>query len=134
MLCERAQWSDRTTSTQPASRGAKHRATRMGGHERSAAMTTHLLAKALMKVFPVFPASPEENFGDLQEVFRHDSFLKADAQRRAALMLESSRCKYESEIAYPWDNYFGMDLRPLLAGKEALDLGCFTGGRGVAWG
>jgi ubiquinone/menaquinone biosynthesis C-methylase UbiE len=34
---------------------------------------------------------------------------------------------------YPWDNYFGTDLSSFLQGKMALDIGCFTGGRSVAW-
>lgn len=93
----------------------------------------HRLAKALMKTMPAFPPSPEGSAGELQEVFRHESFLQAEPSRRLAIMLDSSRSKYQSEIDYPWDHYFGIDLHPLLAGKEALDLGCFTGGRGIAW-
>ena len=96
-------------------------------------LNPHRVAKALMKAMPATPASPEQAIGDLQEVFRHDLFLKAEPGRRAQIMLESSRNKYQSEIDYPWDHYFGFELRPLLCGKEALDLGCFTGGRGVAW-
>lgn len=96
-------------------------------------MITSQLAKALMKVYPAYPTSPEEKIGDLQEVFHHELFLTGEPRQRAAIMLESSRSKYESEVAYPWEHYFGMDLRPLLTGKEALDLGCFNGGRGVAW-
>jgi len=49
------------------------------------------------------------------------------------IMLKSSESKYENEYNYSWDNYFGFSLRPLLEGKTALDLGCFTGGRTVAW-
>jgi SAM-dependent methyltransferase len=48
-------------------------------------------------------------------------------------MHTSSRFFYENERAYAWDNYFGRDLKPLLAGTEILDLGCFTGGRDAAW-
>ena len=96
-------------------------------------MMAYRLAKAVMKAIPATPASPEQAIGDLQEVFRHDLFLKAEPRRRAVIMLESSRNKYESEIDYPWDHYFGFDLRPVLTGKEVLDLGCFTGGRAVAW-
>lgn len=91
------------------------------------------LAKALMKAMPSRPEPPGEKVGELQEVFRHERFLGAQPGQRAAMMLESSRSKYQSELEYPWDAYFGIDLRPMLAGKEALDLGCFSGGRGVAW-
>ena len=96
-------------------------------------MITLQLAKALMKALPVRPEPPDERVGDLQEVFRHERFLSADPRQRAAIMLASSQSKYDSEIEYPWDAYFGVDLRPMLAGREALDLGCFSGGRGVAW-
>ncbi len=91
------------------------------------------LAKSFMKMWEVVPASPDDRVGELQEVFRHRVFLDGDEAARKAIMLESSRSKYESEIAYPWDHYFGTSLAPLLADKTALDLGCFTGGRSVAW-
>lgn len=48
-------------------------------------------------------------------------------------MLSSSESKYNSEVNYPWDHYFGINLFPLHHGKYVLDLGCFTGGRSVAW-
>jgi SAM-dependent methyltransferase len=97
------------------------------------AMIAVQLAKTLMKALPARPEPPGEKVGELQEVFRHERFLAAEPRQRAAIMLDSSRSKYQSEVDYPWDAYFGIDLRPRLAGREALDLGCFTGGRGVAW-
>ena len=48
-------------------------------------------------------------------------------------MLRSSSSSYHDELAYPWDNYFNADLLPLLEGADVLDLGCFNGGRSVAW-
>lgn len=48
-------------------------------------------------------------------------------------MIASAQGIYEDELRYPWDNYFGRDLTPLVKGAHALDLGCFTGGRAVAW-
>ena len=91
------------------------------------------LAKSLMKSWQAFPPSPSTDVGELQEVFRHAIFVNGTEAERKAIMLESSESKYRSELAYPWDQYFGMDLSPLLQGKAVLDLGCFTGGRGVAW-
>lgn len=96
-------------------------------------MTTVQLAKLLMKRWEAFPSSPSANVGELQEVFRHTIFVNGTEAERTAIMLESSESKYQTELAYPWDHYFGIDLSPLLQGKVALDLGCFTGGRGVAW-
>jgi 2-polyprenyl-3-methyl-5-hydroxy-6-metoxy-1,4-benzoquinol methylase len=91
------------------------------------------LAKSFMKMREAIPASPEDRVGELQEIFRHRRFLDGSEADRKAIMLSSSQSKYESELAYPWDHYFGTNLAPLLDGKVALDLGCFTGGRSVAW-
>ncbi len=91
------------------------------------------LAKSLMKRWEAFPPPPGENAGEFQEVFRHAVFVKGTEAERKAIMLASSESKYRNELAYPWDHYFGIDLAPLLQSKVALDLGCFTGGRGAAW-
>jgi len=91
------------------------------------------LAKSFMKRWEAFPPSPSVDAGELQEVFRHEIFVNGTDAERKAIMLESSQSKYRTELAYPWDHYFGRDLAPLLQGKVALDLGCFTGGRGAAW-
>jgi ubiquinone/menaquinone biosynthesis C-methylase UbiE len=96
-------------------------------------MMSVALAKSFMRMKEHVPAPPERGIGELQEVFRHRVFVEGSEADRKAIMLESSRSKYQSELAYPWDHYFGMDLRPLLQGNVALDLGCFTGGRSVAW-
>lgn len=71
--------------------------------------------------------------GQLAEVFRHPLFLEADDARRKTMLLASAQAKYQSEQEYPWDAYFGFSLTPELAGADALDLGCFTGGRTLAW-
>ena len=91
------------------------------------------IAKLLMKLREQIPTSPDINVGELQEIFRHDIFMKASEQIKKEIMLKSSNTKYESELEYPWDNYFGIDLSPYLNNKTILDLGCFNGGRGVAW-
>lgn len=96
-------------------------------------MTTVQLAKFLMRRWETRPPEPTEVVGELSEVFRHPVFLEADEEERRAIMLRSSEAKYRSEMAYPWDHYFGVELAPLLRGKTILDHGCFTGGRGVAW-
>jgi len=92
------------------------------------------LAKRMMRLHEVFPLPPTgEHVGELQEIFDHPRFTHGSGDERRAMMEASALAKYRSEMEYPWDNYFGMDLRPWLKGKRALDLGCFTGGRGVAW-
>ncbi|HJY74997.1 MAG TPA: class I SAM-dependent methyltransferase [Burkholderiales bacterium] len=93
-----------------------------------------LLAKRMMQLREVFPLPPTgEHVGELQEVFDHPRFVHGSEKERRAMMQASALAKYKSELEYPWDHYFGMELRPWLEGKRVLDLGCFTGGRGVAW-
>jgi ubiquinone/menaquinone biosynthesis C-methylase UbiE len=89
------------------------------------------LAKAAMKAREnkPDPASP----GGLQEVFNLREFVEAPESGRQQVMFESSQVKYREEVDYPWDNYFEMDIAPLLRGKRVLDMGCFNGGRGAAW-
>lgn len=96
-------------------------------------MVSIRVAKWAMKQWEAFPIPPGETVGECSEIFHHPKFTDASADERRTIMAQSAASKYQSELAYPWDHYFGMDLRPLLAGKRVLDLGCFTGGRGVAW-
>src|SRR6185369_14686777 len=97
------------------------------------AMNTVVLAKALMKLSEARSASPAKEIGTCQELFHHERFTRAADAERRAIMLASSQKKYAEELAYPWDSYFGVDLTPYLTGREVLDLGCFNGGRSVAW-
>jgi SAM-dependent methyltransferase len=96
-------------------------------------MDTVALARFLMTRFETSPVSPDVDVGRLQEVFRHPIFLDGSTAHRQRIMLQSSDSSYGDELAYPWDNYFNMELFPLLEGADALDLGCFNGGRGAAW-
>ena len=91
------------------------------------------VAKWVMRLREQRPPPPEETIGDLAEVFDHAMFVGGTEDTRRAIMWESSRTKFEREVAEPWDAYFGIDLVPLLRGARVLDLGCFTGGRSVAW-
>lgn len=91
------------------------------------------IAKSLIQRFASVPVPPNESVGELEEVFHHPAFLERSENERKAIMLKSSESHYDSEVQYPWDHYFGVDLSPLLREKTALDLGCFTGGRSVAW-
>jgi ubiquinone/menaquinone biosynthesis C-methylase UbiE len=96
-------------------------------------MYTIRIAKSIMKMFERYPHFSEDSVGELNEIFNHEIFLSADDYDRKSIMYKSSESKYKSEIQYPWDNYFGFNLKPLLQGKTALDLGCFNGGRSLAW-
>lgn len=90
------------------------------------------IAKFLMKLREQIPTSPAITIGELQEIFRHDLYIKASEPIKKEVMYKSSNAKYVSELEYPWDNYFGVDISPYLNNKTILDLGCFNGGRGVA--
>jgi len=96
-------------------------------------MNTVKLAKSLMKLRERWPRSPDDEVGELQEVFNHKVYLDASDEIKKEIMLKSSTAKFHGEFDYPWDAYFGMDLAPLLHNKTILDVGCFTGGRSAAW-
>lgn len=76
------------------------------------------LAKRLMLLFPAYPSFNNPGLG---ERVRTDP---ATADQEA----EHS---YEEEGRYPIDNYLG--FTPPLANLEVLDLGCYCGGKAVAW-
>lgn len=96
-------------------------------------MASVRMAKWAMRRWEVFPPSPDDHVGECQEIFNHSRFTHGLEPDRLSMMQRSAETKYESERAYPWDHYFGIDLNPLLRGATVLDLGCFTGGRSVAW-
>ena len=73
------------------------------------------------------------NGAELNEIINHPNFIGASEADRITLLMRSAETKYESERRYSWDHYFGIDLRPELAGKHAMDLGSLYGGRSVAW-
>ena len=103
------------------------------GGEYADGMDTVALARFLMTRFEAVPVAPDIEVGKLQEVFRHPDFLNASGDDRRRIMLQSSESSYQDELVYSWENYFDVELVPLLEGADALDLGCFNGGRSVAW-
>lgn len=102
-------------------------------NRRKRFMNTAKIAKFLMKLFERHPVSPSDKVTGLNEVFRHPNFIDGSESEKKKIMFESSRFKFQNETEYPWDQYFGIDLRPLLKGKAVLDIGCHTGGRSAAW-
>lgn len=86
-----------------------------------------------MQRFEYVPPEPTETVGGRNEVFRHQVFTEGSDAERLRIMLASAQFVYDDELRHPWDDYFARDLTPLLEGAHALDLGCFTGGRAVAW-
>lgn len=96
-------------------------------------MSSKDLTKFLMKLAVARPSVDGENVWELQEIFHHPIFLNGSDAEKKEIMRRCSLAKYNNEMAYPWDHYFGLDLRPLLEGKTVLDLGCLTGGRCIAW-
>ncbi len=93
---------------------------------------TVALAKRAMRLRELTPPDPREDDGGLSEIFRHESFTAGSPAEREEIMRRSSHSRYEDEQDFPWDTYFGQSLKPWVSG-DVLDLGCFTGGRAVAW-
>jgi len=91
----------------------------------------NIIIKRAMKLFGRKPTS--KDIIAWSEIFCHDSFTKGTKEERERIMLESSEYRYCYENQHPWDAYFRVDIAPLLEGEIVLDLGCFTGGRAVAW-
>ncbi len=91
------------------------------------------LAKRLMLLAPSFPSDRDES---LNEVFRHPRFLNSTPEEKRAAMLASARWREREEEAKPFfQTYFpGLDPAAYIRGKSLFDFGCFTGGRGIAWG
>jgi SAM-dependent methyltransferase len=90
------------------------------------------IAKRMMRLAASDPPDPRQTVGELSEVFQHPLFTDGSEVDRERIMRVSSESRYEDEKAFPWDNYFGQSVKPWVTG-DALDLGCFTGGRAVAW-
>lgn len=114
------------------SQNGNQRAMRDGARaeESALARARGALLRLLMRSAAVEPRSDDLELG---EIFAHPSFDRAPAAARQELLLASARARMEDERAHPFDRYFGRDLAPLLADASVLELGCFTGGRGVTW-
>ncbi|MEO6932559.1 MAG: class I SAM-dependent methyltransferase [Chitinophagaceae bacterium] len=91
------------------------------------------IAKFIMKRFQRFPSKSDAKAGLLQEIFNHKTFLSGTDAEKKQIMLNASNSKFEDELGFPVDKYFGFSLRPYLEGKTVLDLGCLTGGRSAVW-
>jgi ubiquinone/menaquinone biosynthesis C-methylase UbiE len=96
-------------------------------------MLTTYIAKFLMRFWEVRPDPDSPQACLLHELFFHNRFVHGSQAEKNAIMLNASLAKYDEELDYPWDHYFGVDLRPMLHGRTVLDLGSSTGGRGAAW-
>ena len=85
-----------------------------------------------MKLFPAFPEASQLS---LSEIFKHKSFIGAGENNKRKIMLNSAQWRFDYEREHPFEEaYFKkLDLKDLLQDKIVLDLGCFTGGRSVAW-
>jgi 2-polyprenyl-3-methyl-5-hydroxy-6-metoxy-1,4-benzoquinol methylase len=78
-------------------------------------------------------STPSEDDLRLNETFRHPSFTQSDPETQQRIMRASSELPYHHDQRHPsLERHFSIDLRPLLAGKRVLDIGCYTGGRSVA--
>ena len=92
------------------------------------------MIKYLMKIFSSLPSKDNpENW----EIFNHNDYLKASENKKREIRRSSCIARYniEKDIKYSWmENYFLKNIdQKELENKVLLDLGCFTGGRLLAW-
>jgi SAM-dependent methyltransferase len=87
----------------------------------------------LQRLMRLGTAEPQPTDLSLGEIFQHPSFLAADGEARRARLIAAASYRRDDEEAHPFERYFGRELAPLLAGQRVLDLGCFVGGRSLAW-
>lgn len=70
----------------------------------------------------------------MAEVFQTDAFRQGSPAYRKEVMHASSQWRYDYEKSQqPFPKTLGHAPSPYLREKIVLDLGCFTGGRGVCW-
>jgi ubiquinone/menaquinone biosynthesis C-methylase UbiE len=88
------------------------------------------LAKRAMRLVEKFPQ--KDNLA-LAQIFDLNSYKDASDLEKREIMRVSSRFRMDHERNMPFERHFRRPIRPYLEGKTVLDLGCFTGGRTVAW-
>ncbi|HYH10444.1 MAG TPA: class I SAM-dependent methyltransferase [Thermoanaerobaculia bacterium] len=95
------------------------------------------LAKLVMGLRPneiQFDVQHPETGACFQEAFDHPDFLRATPERQREIGLVWAEELYKQEKATPLDDYFKpLDLTSLCRSGVMLDLGCYIGGRSVAW-
>jgi ubiquinone/menaquinone biosynthesis C-methylase UbiE len=102
-----------------------------GYRMQPSSLMKRVILKRLMRLFERIPRADDYH---LNEIFRHKSFTEANEEERETIMLKSSEWAYMDESHHhAFESYFKFDFARLLKGQVALDLGCFTGGRAVAW-
>lgn len=91
------------------------------------------LLKRAMKLVEVKPTKEETE--TWSTIFESKAFIYASPEEQERIMFKSSKLRYDHEhqAKEPFAQFFGIDIAPFIKGKVILDLGCFTGGRSVAW-
>jgi len=89
---------------------------------------------AASRLMQLFPRRPKVDDFALREVFNQQRFREASRAGQDDFKIKSAQYRYDYEGQRPFfTTYFpGIDMSKY-AGKEVLDVGCFTGGRLVSW-
>jgi ubiquinone/menaquinone biosynthesis C-methylase UbiE len=94
----------------------------------------NILVKLTKRIMLLKPSFPEKDRYSLQEIFNQREFTEGSIEDKREIMLRSSQHRYDYENEIPFlEKYFGFVNRGEYEGKSVLDLGCFNGGRLVAW-
>lgn len=97
-------------------------------------MFEKLKVRVAKRAMSLWPSELDEYDISKHEVFTSRRYLEADESERESIRLQSAqyRFDYESNGTFFADYFPDFDTSEL-AGKDLLDLGCFTGGRLVYW-
>ncbi len=77
-----------------------------------------------------------EKGADFRELFNHPDYLDMSADAQSQIVQRWTAALYEQERKRPlFEEYFpGLDLSSFFRNSRMLDIGCYIGGKTVAWG
>lgn len=83
-------------------------------------------------------SSAEPKFNEdmpFSENIKHNSYINGTEEKRKEMLLKMAAAQYKDEQELPIDVYFpGYNFKSLLKDKTIFDMGCFCGGKAVAYG
>ncbi len=92
-----------------------------------------LTVRAARFLIKLARTEPDPHDLALSEIFHHPRYTRGSLDEKAQIQLESARFRYDYEQEADRLSFYFPGVPGELHGKRVLDLGCFTGGRLIAW-